>query len=141
MLKPARLPKTAGIRYIDESSLAGVVKQAVLSDAGDQNVGEPVVVVVADGHAHAIHFDVESGARGHVGESAVAVVAIEAQRGAAAELVAGPVHAIDEKNVLPAVAVVIEKGAAGAESFGQQFSAECAAVVLEVDAARAKLHR
>ncbi len=81
-------------------------------------IGEAVVVVIADGDAHAVQLDIESCGFGDVGESAVAIVAIELQRGALA-VVAGPVHAVDEQNVLPAVGFVIEKGAAGAESFGQ----------------------
>ena len=44
----------------------------------------------------------------------------------------GPVHAVDQKNVLPAVAVVIEEGAARAQSFRQQLAAVGAAVVAEL---------
>ena len=57
---------------------------------------------------------------------------IKAQRGAAL-LVAGPIGAVDEQNVLPAVAVVVQKSASGAESLGQEFSAESSAIVLEVN--------
>ena len=132
MLKPSRLPSPLRVGHIDKRAFAGVAEQAVLPDAGDQDVGKSVVVVVADRHAHAVHFDVESGARGHVGERAVAVVVIKAQRGAAL-FVAGPVRAVDQQNVLPAVAIVVQKGAAGAESFRQKFSAEGSAVVLELN--------
>ena len=133
MLNPSRLPKPARVGYVDESSFAGVAEEPVLAHASDENVGKTVVVVIANRDAHAIHFDIESGARRHVGESSVAVVVVEAQRGAAL-LVARPVRAIDQQNVLPAVAIVIEEGAAGAQSFGQEFSAEGAAVVLEMNA-------
>ncbi len=49
-------------------------------------------------------------------------------------LVAGPVHAVDQQDVLPAVAIVIEEGAAGAQRFRQELAAEGAAVVMEVEA-------
>src|ERR1700682_1698626 len=57
------------------------------------------------------------------------------QRGFLA-FVAGPVHAVDEQNILPAVVVVIEKSAAGAKSFREEFASECAAVVLKLKASR-----
>ena len=44
----------------------------------DQDVGEAVIVVVADGDAHAIHvWDVESSSVRDIAESAVAIVAVE----------------------------------------------------------------
>ncbi len=125
--------KPGGFRDIDERALAGVAKEAILADAGDEQVGEAVVVVIADGDAHAVHFDVEPGGFGDVGERAVAIVVIEAERGALL-LVARPIHRIDEQDVLPTVGVVVEKGAAGAECFGEELAAVGAAIVLEVDA-------
>ena len=100
-----------------------------------ENVGKAVVVVVADRHAHAVHLDVEAGAARDVGERAVAVVAVQAQRRSLA-LVARPVHAVDQQDVLPAVGVVVEKRAAGAERFRQQLAAVGAAVVPELQAGR-----
>ena len=46
---------------------------------------------------------------------------------------AGPVRAIDEQDVEPAVAVVIEEGAAGAHGLGQKLRSERAIVVAESD--------
>ena len=66
------------LRDVDESARARVLKEAVLSDRGHQDIGKAVVVVVADCDSHAIHFDGQAGALRHVGECAVAVVAIEA---------------------------------------------------------------
>ena len=45
-----------------------------------------------------------------------------------------PVHRVDEQDVLPSVAVGIEKEAAGAKRLRQIFLSECAAVVDEPDA-------
>ena len=111
MLKPSAAAESALGGDVGECAFAGVAKEAVLADAGDENVRKAVVVVIADGDAHAVHFNVETGAMGDVGESAVAIVAIEAQCGALA-LVLRPVHAVDQQDVQPAVRVVIEKRAA-----------------------------
>ena len=35
---------------------AVVLEQPVLPDRGDQNIREAIVVVIADGHAHAVHL-------------------------------------------------------------------------------------
>ena len=135
MLNAARPPRPLVARDVDERALAGVPEQPVLSDAGDEEIREAVVVEVADGDAHAVELDVEAGAARHVGERAVAVVAVQAQRRPLA-LVAGPVHAVDEQDVLPAVGVVVEERAAGAERFGQQLAAVRAVVVPELHAGR-----
>ena len=133
MLKPSRLPSPLVAGHVDECAFAGVAKQPVLADAGDENIGKAVVVVIADGHAHAVEFNVESGVRGHVGERAVAVVVIEPQRGALLFCGRASPAPVDQQNVLPAVAVVVEKGAAGAESLRQKFAAVSSAVVLELN--------
>ena len=49
---------------------------------------------------------------------------------------ARPVHAVDEQDVLPAVGVVVEERAAGAQRFRQQLAAVRAAVVAELQAGR-----
>src|SRR5438477_10209454 len=109
--------EAAGTRGVHERSLASVAKKMALADAGDENIGETVVVVIADGHAHSVELDVESCGAGDIGKGSVAIVAVEAKSGTLA-LVTGPVHSIDQKNVLPAVAVVVEERAAGAQRFG-----------------------
>ena len=117
--------------HVEERALAGVPEQPVLSDAGDEQVGIAVVVEVADGGAHSVELDIEAGAARHVGKCAVAVVAEQAQRRPPAR-VAGPVHAVDQQDVQPAIGVVIEKCAPGPERFGQQPATVGAVVVLEI---------
>ena len=46
-----------------ELAVAFVVKQAVAFERRDVDVIAAVVVVVADGHAHAVHLDIEAAAR------------------------------------------------------------------------------
>ena len=136
MLNAVAPAEAARLRDVDERALAGVAEQPVLADAGDEEVGKAVVVVVADGDAHAVHLDVEARRARHVGERAVAVVAIEPQR-RSLRRVARPVHAVDQQDVLPAVGVVVEKRAAGAQRLGQELAAVGAAVVAELEAGRA----
>ena len=69
----------------------------------------------------------------HIRERAVATVAVKTQRGPL-PLVPGPVHGVDQQNVLPAVGVVVEKRTAGTERLGKQFAAVCTAVVLKENA-------
>src|SRR5258708_25789998 len=103
---------------MNESSLAGVAKKTALPHAGDENVGETVVIIIADGNSHSIELDVEACAARHVGKRAVAVVAVEPQSGSLAfartersECVPGPVHAVHKKDVLPAVVVLVAQPA------------------------------
>ena len=88
MLKRAAAAQAGLLGDVDECPVAGVLKQPVLADGGDEDVGKAVVVVIGDGHAHAVHLDGQAGALRHVGEGAVAIVAIEPQR--AARAVCGP---------------------------------------------------
>jgi len=57
-------------------------------------------------------------------------------------LVAGPVHPIDQKNVLPAITVVIEECTPGTQSLGKELPAKRSAVVPELNAsARAHINK
>ena len=68
----------------------------------------------------------------HIGESPIAVVAIERERALLA-VMSRPIHAIDQQDVLPAIAVVIEKGAAGAECLREKLAAEGTAAVTKAN--------
>ncbi len=125
------MPRPLEASDVDESSLPGVFEEPVLADAGDQDVGKTVVVVIGDGDAHPVHLYIEAGFAGYVCETAVAIVVIEPEGGGLA-LVAGPVHGINKEDVLPAIGVVVEEGAAGAEGFGKKFASVGAAVVLKM---------
>src|ERR1700730_2368908 len=97
-------------------------------------VVEAIVVVVGNRAAEAIGFDGEPGLLSDVGEGAVVIVVVERGERLGAGGMAGPVHGIDEEDVLPAVIVVIEKTNAAAHGFGKIFFTEGAGVVLEMDA-------
>src|SRR5437660_12242024 len=98
--------EAAGTRGVHKSSFAGVAKEPALADASDEDVGEAIVVVIADGHAHSVELDIEARAARYVGECAVAIVAVKPKSGTLS-FVAGPVRTVDQKDVLAAVVVVV----------------------------------
>src|SRR5882762_7562338 len=108
--------QATGARYIEKSSLARVAKQPVLPHASDQDIGKAVIVIVTDCDAHSVHLDIEARGFCHVSERAVAIVFVEPRRGAET-FVAGPIHSIDQQDILPAIRVIIEEDAARAERF------------------------
>ena len=81
---------------------------------------------------HAVEFDVEAGVSGDVRESSIAVIVIKTKCGAGF-LVSGPVGAIDQQNVLPAISIVVEKSTTRAKRLGQKLSSKRAAVVLKMN--------
>ena len=104
----------------------------ILTHTSNKDVGKAIVIVIAHGNAHAIHLDIETSAAGHVRESAVAIIAVEFQR-ASFSFMRRPIGAADKKNILPPVAVVVEKSATRAESLRKEFAAISAAVMTKVD--------
>ena len=120
-------------RHVNERTLARVVKETALANRGNENIGEAVVIVIGDGNAHTVDFDVETGGTSDVGEGAIAVVTVQVGSGPGA-LMAGPVHAVHQQNIEPAIVIVIEKSAAGSKSFGKIPGTERAVVVTEVEA-------
>ena len=87
-------------------------------EAGDEEIGMAVVVVVADGDAHVVSGAGEAGGVGYVGEDAVAVVAEEAVAILGSVfLQRGDIRAVGEEDVGASVAVVVEDGNASGHGF------------------------
>src|SRR4051794_12328267 len=63
-------------RDIRKRTIAVVVKQLVVVDAGDVEVGATVVVIVGRRNAHPISSASNTGPFGDIGEGAIAVVSI-----------------------------------------------------------------
>ena len=78
----------------------------VLSDASDQNIRKTVIVIIADGDTHSIKLNVQARRASNVRKSAVAVVLVKLERGAAA-LVAWPVHGVYQQNVGISVGIIV----------------------------------
>ena len=74
-------PEAGLLCHISEGAVAIVVEQVILAERSDEDVVVAVVVVVADGNAHAEHFDGETCFARHVGECPVVIVVIEGERG------------------------------------------------------------
>ena len=95
-----------------EGAVALVVEEAGLAVAGDGEVFEAVVIVVSDAGSLAPAFGGKSCFCSDISESSVVVVVVKVACGGDG----GGLHggAVDEKDVLPAVVVVVEDGYAGA---------------------------
>src|ERR1700694_3774470 len=99
--------------------------------AGYVNIFIPIIVIVSDGDADAVHFDGQASLSRNVRERAVLIVVVQRQERFAG-LVFGPVHGIDKQNVLPAVVVIVKKSAACAEGFRQILFSKGAGVMFEM---------
>ena len=73
------LPADAGLlRYIGERAVAVVVVELVAAIGGDIKVLESVVIVVADGNAHAVAGSLQAGFFRNVFECAIFLLMVEA---------------------------------------------------------------
>src|ERR1700719_3578129 len=127
--------KPGGARDVREFAIAIVAEEMALPHTAYKNVREAIVVVITDSHSHSVHFDVQAGGASNIRERSVAIVVVQTQSRFLA-LVAWPIHAIHQQDVLPAVVVVIEKCAARAQCFGQKFSSEGSAIMLKLNSCR-----
>ena len=91
-----------------------------------EEILEPVVVVVADADADGPTGILQAGFFGDVGERAIAIIFVEAIAGALAEFLQ-PAPA-EDKDVHPAIVVVIEKSAAAAHDLRNISCARAVAV-------------
>ncbi len=103
----------------------------IWSQAGYVNIFVPIIVIVGDGDSDAIHFDGQARCSRNIRECAVLIVVVQREKRLAGPVL-GPVHGIDEQNVLPAIVVIIKKGAARPECFRQILFSKGAGVVLEM---------
>ena len=119
---------------IIEVPFAVVTEEIAAAYSRDIEVGVAVVVVITDGHPLAVERLVEPGLFGDVFKVALAVIAIKRLGRRQLDLVPGPERRVDEKQVLIAVAVVVEKSHAGTHRFGEELVALGAVVVNKIDA-------
>src|SRR5581483_7706635 len=104
-----------------------------LSDRGDEQVIESIVVVVTDRDSKSEHLDRKAGLARDVSKGPVVIVVIQLQRSDSL-VMAGEILAVHQQNVRPAVVVVINERAARPHSFGQILLSERAIVVDEANA-------
>ena len=102
--------------YLFEGAIALVVEESVLAVAGDVDVVVSVVVIISDADALAPSCRNKTCLRSDVGEGAVMIV-VEEVVGRFVAIVLGlgawEWSAVDEEDVRPTVAVVVENGNAG----------------------------
>src|SRR6266566_865695 len=107
----------SGNADVGEGAVAVVVVEDVFAVVRDVEIFPAVVVVVADAYALAPPGVSQSGSCGDVGESAVMVVAIEVARWGFSRRGGIERRAVHDKNVGPAVVVMVKDGDARAGSF------------------------
>ena len=64
-------------RDVGERPVPVVVVERAVVQAGDEQVGMPVVVIIGDGHSHVVARSGQARGVGDIGEHAVAIVAEE----------------------------------------------------------------
>src|SRR5580704_1481301 len=108
-----------------------------LSERGDEDIVEAVVVVITDGHAHSEKLNCKPGLRGHVRECSVVIIVIE-RRMRHRPMMLRPVRAIYEKKILPAVAIVIDERDARPHRLGKVFFPKSSIIVREMNSRRSR---
>jgi hypothetical protein len=96
---------TGLVGNVGERPIAIIVVQDVASILRHEKIGKAVVIVVAPDTTQAVTRTRNSSLVGHIGESAIAIIAV--QRVAYRDAAVVEIAAIDEIDVLPAIAVEI----------------------------------
>src|SRR5205823_6152663 len=102
---------------VSEGAVPVVVVENIFSEVGDEEIVEPVVVVVADAHALPPAGMYQTGFGGDVGEGAVTIVLEKMRKGFLSGGKAFETPAVHEKNIQPAVVVVIVESDSAASGF------------------------
>src|SRR4030095_8936960 len=101
--------KTRFLSHVGKSPIAIIVVKDIVPPVGDQEVIKPVVVVIPDTYALSPSRFRQSGLLCYIGERSVTIVSEKAvSRSWRSCTLQG--LAIHEKNVLPAVVVIVKEG-------------------------------
>ena len=106
---------------VGEGAITVVVVENTFAEVSDEKIVETVVIVVSDTNSLSPTGVEQAGFGGDVGESAIAIVFEEMRRGLLASRKTFEAPAVDEKNVQPAVVVVIIESDAAAGGFEKVF--------------------
>jgi hypothetical protein len=112
---------------VGKRAVAVVQEQPRPAELGDEHVGPPVVVDVADGHAHAVAGDVQAGTRADVGEPAIRC--LPEQPVGRTRIGAAVLNQID---IQAPVVVEIEEGTARTDDLRHEIATHGAGVMDEV---------
>src|SRR6266851_1498845 len=94
---------------VAESTVAVVLKQVVLPEAGYEKIIKAIVVIVTNGDSHAPTNICETRFVRHVSKGAVAIIVVESASGLAAGLHQIDCKRVNEEDIEIAVVVVIEQ--------------------------------
>src|SRR5205814_3590622 len=127
-------------RDIGESAVSVIAVENAASILSDVEIGEAIGVVIAHRNTHSIAAACDTRLRGYVSECAITIVAIKSvpQRLSGCEEIARP--AINQINVHPAIAVIVEECATCAGGFGEIFLRRRSGDVRPADAAGRRGH-
>ena len=116
------LPSDSGLlAHVGKSSIAVVVIENVLAVVSYEQIFEAIVVIISNANALPPAAMAQSSFCGHVGECAVAIVLEQMRRGFVSRGKAFQSRAIHQKNVEPAVVVVVVEGHSAAGGLQQIF--------------------
>src|SRR5206468_2458122 len=107
------LHQTGAARDVLERAVSSVSVQAVLAPIGDEEIVVPVIVVVADAGALAPTARAQPGAFGDILKRPVSPIPVQVIGWLLPLGKTFEHRAVDEKDVEPAVAVVVDRGRAG----------------------------
>src|SRR5439155_22906478 len=94
-----------------------VVKSGRMVIGGYQQVGPAIIVIVANGSPHREHIGGDSRFFRDIGKRAVSIVPVKSAVQRFRWLIKVTRTIVDQVNVHPAIVVIVEKGAAGAQCF------------------------
>jgi hypothetical protein len=121
--------------HVGKGAVAVIAIQDASGILGDVEIGQAVAVVIADRNAHAVGASGNPRLFGDVGKRAIPVVPVEGIAKRLQGIIEIARAAVDEVDVHPAVVVVIEESAAGADGFREKHCRRKARGVSPSDAA------
>src|SRR5262249_52322450 len=112
--RPSRVVYAGGPGNISERPITIISEEVVRSQAGDIEVIETIVIIIADRGAHSPAHVADTGLVRYIGKCPVAVVVIERAPGFPAGLHQVYAQRVDEVDARIAIVIVIEGGAPAA---------------------------
>src|SRR5205807_10541569 len=106
---------------VGERAVAVVVIENIFAVVGDIKIFEAVIVVVTDAHALSPAGVSQARFFGDIGERAVVIVVVEVARRGLARRQGFQLGAVHDKNIRPAVVVVVKNGDARSRRFNDVF--------------------
>src|SRR5262249_30663831 len=114
---PAPLSNATLRRDVGEGAVTIIAQQPRLPIPGNEQILGAVVVVIGGCHAHTVEGDGETSALRDILKGAIAPVAVQAHGGLWLLALAGPLAAVDQQDIGPAIPIVIKKSTTSTDGF------------------------